>query len=504
MKKLFALFGIISISLAAVYATNDDEVIVTSDPVTEERPMADFKKIEAGGAFDLKLEQGDKNLVKITADANLMKNIITEVDNEILKIKLNKNTKGDFKEIEIHIIYKEINEIDLSGASEINGLNEIKTEKLTINLSGASEIKLNVNVNDLNTTIAGASEAYFKGIAQNHILSISGAADLDAFELETQKTDIKISGAANAKINVKQDLKANISGIAKLQYKEEPANKEIKSSGMGEINKKDSTRISVGKKRITISDGDDDVDIDIDDITNGCNKNKKIKFKGHWAGIDLGINGYLDHNNQFEVPAKYSYLELRQEKSWGININLVQQSFRIAGNKNYTDAGDNRCKRGGQFGVVTGLGWGYNNYRFVKNTKLTSDSSTIFAIHDTLLPGNFTKTKLTVSYAQLPVLFEYQFPTQNKHKRYFYVMGGAIFGMKLGSHAKQVYYENGDKVKPKQYENYHLNPVKCDLTFRVGWRFLDLFANYSVTTLFKDNKGPELHPFMIGLQLAHF
>lgn len=483
--------------LASIFATNGDEIVTTSDPITEERPLSDFTKIEAGGAFKLKLEQGDKNLAKVTADANIIKNVITEVENGTLKIKLEKNTKGNIEKLEIHIVFKEINEVTLSGASEIKGLNEIKTDKLTLNLSGASEIKLDLNVNELHTLISGASEATFKGTANTHNLNVSGAADLNALDLETQKTDIKISGAANAKINAKQDLIANISGIAKLQYKEEPANKEIKSSGMGEINKRDTAKITVGKKKITISDGDDN-------DFGKCNKDKKIKFKGHWAGVDLGINGYLDKNNQFDVPAKYSFLELRQEKSWGIDINLVQQSFRIAGNKNYIDLGDKRCKRGGQFGIVTGLGWGYNNYRFAKAIKLTSDSSTISIIPDTLLPGKYTKTKLTVSYAHLPILFEYQFPTQNKHKKYFYIMGGAVLGMKLGSHAKQVYYENGDKVKPKQYENFHLNPVKCDLTFRVGWRFMDLFANYSLTTLFKDNKGPELHPFMIGLQIARF
>ena len=41
-----------------------------------------------------------------------------------------------------------------------------------------------------------------------------------------------------------------------------------------------------------------------------------------------------------------------------------------------------------------------------------------------------------------------------------------------------------------------------DATARIGWGWVNVFATYSLTTLFKTDRGPELYPFSVGLTIS--
>ncbi|HRY97973.1 MAG TPA: hypothetical protein P5550_02850, partial [Bacteroidales bacterium] len=56
--------------------------------------------------------------------------------------------------------------------------------------------------------------------------------------------------------------------------------------------------------------------------------------------------------------------------------------------------------------------------------------------------------------------------------------------------------------KNKVRDDFHLNPLKAEGTVRLGWGVVNLFANYSFLPLFKEDEGPELYPFSVGLTLS--
>ena len=114
-----------------------------------------------------------------------------------------------------------------------------------------------------------------------------------------------------------------------------------------------------------------------------------------------------------------------------------------------------------------------------------------------IITKNFLKNKLTVSYLTLPVILEYN--TGENHK--FHIGAGMIFGARIGSHIKQVYETDGSKYKDKTYDDFNLCPYKADATLRIGVGFVNLFANYSLTPLFKKDKQPELYPLTVGLRI---
>lgn len=79
---------------------------------------------------------------------------------------------------------------------------------------------------------------------------------------------------------------------------------------------------------------------------------------------------------------------------------------------------------------------------------------------------------------------------------------GVLFAYTLGSHTKQVYEEGGNKNKIKEHDDFNINPFRTDLTLRVGYREVTVFANYALTHLFKSKEGPELPPWTMGVSLA--
>jgi hypothetical protein len=80
-----------------------------------------------------------------------------------------------------------------------------------------------------------------------------------------------------------------------------------------------------------------------------------------------------------------------------------------------------------------------------------------------------------------------------------YLAGGVIGGVNIGSHTK-IKYENN---KEKEKRNFNINPFKYDLTGRIGFGDFCIFVNYSMTSLFKIDKGPELYPLTVGISFPN-
>lgn len=274
----------------------------------------------------------------------------------------------------------------------------------------------------------------------------------------------------------------------------------------GNISKtdKDTTRIVLGKKIITLikdkegnsqviisdekgnvqfSEDDEDFhqdDFDNDDDHKDKHEKKHKKFDGHWNGIEFGMNNYLNSKNSTVLESNEKHMELYANKSWEFNLNLFEQNIPLY-KKN--------------IGLVTGLGFQFNNYRFENTNYLMATDSPYYVI-DTV--NTYKKNKLATTYLVLPLILEFQIPVGEKERALFFGLG-ATGSVKLGSHTKLI--DNNDDKK-KTHKDYNLSPFRYGLTARMGFGGLNLYANYSMVPLFEKNRGPELYPFSVGLSFT--
>ncbi len=261
--------------------------------------------------------------------------------------------------------------------------------------------------------------------------------------------------------------------------------------------KADSTKIRIGKNSITI--------IDDDEFTNVRFHNKKYrtrwddeykhkrKFRGHWSGLEFGINGYMDKNQSITMKDDLENLDLKQARSWNINLNFLQYSIGF-GTPN--------------IGLVTGMGIEFNNYHFSNPISLMVDKDKTSETYGTTIIDtsynkfDVSKTKLSTTHLTIPLLLEFQIPTGDRGHKVF-ISGGVIGELRIGAHTKVVYDDDG-KNKDKNREDFNLSTFRYSFTARIGYRGLKLFANYSPVSLFEKNKGPEVYPYSVGLILFNF
>ncbi|RPH34285.1 MAG: hypothetical protein EHM93_01620 [Bacteroidales bacterium] len=260
------------------------------------------------------------------------------------------------------------------------------------------------------------------------------------------------------------------------------------------LTKSDSTKIRIGRKSITIFDDDENTFVRFPNRKYNSKWDieyrQKRSFRGHWAGVEFGINGYMDKNQSLTMKDDVWYLDLKQARSWNFNVNFMQYSIGFGTNK---------------IGLVTGMGLEFNNYHFSNPISLKVDRDNGMTVVDsTYIKGSFkvNKTKLATTHLTIPLLLEFQIPTGDHGHRIF-ISGGVIGELRIGAHTKVVYDDNG-KNKDKNREDFNLSTFRYSYTVRIGYQGLKLFANYSPVQLFENNKGPEVYPFSVGLILFNF
>jgi len=487
-----------------------------------ERNVAPFDGIEVGGAFTVILSQGDPQMVKVETDENLQSNVVIEVEDNELQI----SSKGMHNpgKLNVYITVKELHSLNVGGAASVKGENKLTSDHLSIETSGAAKAELNIETIKLTTEVSGAADLKLSGSATEHTSELSGAGQLKALDLLTSRSTMDISGAAEGRITAKDEINADVSGAGKLTYYDEPGVKHINKSGNYEIKLQglenlgelksiegldlnelkdlevethtygDTVRVNIGNnKKIIIISGDSteislgNSKLTVDDNGNvKFHRNRKNNFNGHWAGFDLGVNGYLTPDNDMNLDPEDDYLDLRMEKSINVKLNLFEQNFNLVHNN---------------LGLVTGIGLEYNNYRFDDDVVLTETEDGVLVGGKNEDPTrDYTKSKLVVNFLNVPLMLEYQTNKFSKTSS-FHISAGMILGLKIGSHTKMV-YNDGNKQKERNFTS--LSPFKYDATVRIGWGIINLFADYSLGPMFKEGKGPELYPFAMGITLGNW
>lgn len=234
----------ILIAFMALIATASGCVINVQDTISgngkvikQTRDLPVFTGIKASAGLDVYLTQGEPQVVEVEADENLQEWIRTEVNGGVLHIYSEKMIRMA-KTRKINITCKNINNIDISSAAEITGINRLKTDKLDIDMSSAGELNLEIDANEVSISMSSAGNAELKGITQALKVNLSSAGDLDAFELEAKRGDVTVSSASTARVFITEEARFRSSSAASIQYKGEPRLAEINTSSAGSVNKK--------------------------------------------------------------------------------------------------------------------------------------------------------------------------------------------------------------------------------------------------------------------------
>ncbi len=213
---------------------------------------------------------------------------------------------------------------------------------------------------------------------------------------------------------------------------------------------------------------------------------KSKKFKGHWSGIEFGPNSFLTQHQAIINSSNNPALTPELNKSFEFCFNSLEGNVKIF---NF-------------LGLVSGIGLQWNNYKY--ETFPTYSSSYVLDL-DSLYPANqpdgstLKQISLKTFYVNVPLLIELQFPFGSGNK--FYVNFGGYAGLNVYSKLKFIYNLSGNKVKSKENVAKMVLPYHYGLTARIGIDQVQLFANYSLSPIFRSNQNPVLYPVSVGLHV---
>ena len=261
MKKI-ALFACLFIALT-LQAQNKMGVIY--DDNVEVRKLPNFTSIRVSNAIELFISQSNKTEVAVSATSEEYRNrIITEVVGGTLIIRMANNYSRWWKwgnedyRIKAYVSVNELLSLTGSGATNIKIVNGLSSEKLKINLSGASDLKGDIKAGTLIADLSGASSFKARvqanafsvkgsgacdfevaGSGDDLIVDVSGASSVKMYDYLVKAASVEVSGASSVKLNVYAMLKARATGASSVDYKGPVTNKNIQSSGASSVRHRD-------------------------------------------------------------------------------------------------------------------------------------------------------------------------------------------------------------------------------------------------------------------------
>ncbi len=237
MKKIF-LFLLVYTTAIVTKAQND----IVVDPNAEVRTLnGTFSSIRVSGGIDLYLSQSDNEAVAVSASEEKYRNSIkTIVVNGTLTIYFTgeKLWAPKNRKLKAYVSFKNIDKLEASGASDVMVSGTITGTTLHLNLSGASDFKGDVKVNELQMDLSGASDIKISGTAISVNIESSGASDVKGFDLVSDVCTAKASGASDINITVNKELNAHASGASDIYFKGNGAIKDMHSNGSSSVSRK--------------------------------------------------------------------------------------------------------------------------------------------------------------------------------------------------------------------------------------------------------------------------
>ncbi len=266
----------------------------------------------------------------------------------------------------------------------------------------------------------------------------------------------------------------------------------------------DTIRITTGRKLITIITSprkDEPTEIDVEQEMREDRTARRNLFT-YWSGLDLGVNTLLGPDNDADLGGDAEFMEIDNSRSRFFSINFMEQKIEFGSH---------------HVGLLTGLGWEFTSYHLKNNVLLAYNTDSIYGVE--IDSPEFRKNKLRQMGLRVPLMLEFntkraRLPSEEEilaknakgfdRKGNFHLAAGVVGSWYFDTMYKQKYRLDGENRKDRDKGDYQLLPYRAAASVRVGYGALNLFAEYSLTPLFRDGKGPELTPFNIGLTLVGF
>lgn len=215
-----------------------DGIEGSGNVITEKRKIeASFTKIQASTGVEVILEQGSPTEVEVEVDDNLMKYIVTKVENGTLIVKIDGNINKMENAI-VRVKTKTIEGLETSSGASIKTINKLSGTNVALKTSSGSTIQADLEYEKVSCESSSGSEIKVSGKALALDTKSSSGSEIDAKELASNEITSQSTSGSSTTVNPIVLLNAKASSGSSIDYVKEPKKvvKEETSGGSVSFN----------------------------------------------------------------------------------------------------------------------------------------------------------------------------------------------------------------------------------------------------------------------------
>ena len=206
---------------------------------TETRTPGSFSKVHSGGSWEVILEEGNTEEIRIEAKGVSLDKVRTEIEGDVLQLGL---VKGNYNNVNLkfYVTYKKLEGVKCSGSGEMEVKSDVTADEFYIGLSGSGDIKMEgLRADELDVNISGSAKVTIEsGAVGEAEISQSGSGDFEAENLSIEELNVSKSGSGGTYVGDLGMVSLHASGSGDVVYSGSPRMGDIKVSGSSSIRKR--------------------------------------------------------------------------------------------------------------------------------------------------------------------------------------------------------------------------------------------------------------------------
>jgi len=209
---------------------------------SETRDLKNFDAIKVSTGIDLYIRMGNTESVRIEADDDDMDDIKTEVRDGTLHIYMKRRNSwfnwGFNESQKAFVTVKNLKRIDASSGSDVQSENTLEGDRLEVEASSGSDVKLDVYYKTVTLDSSSGSDARMSGKAKTLIAKASSGSDIKARDLEVKIGKLRASSGSDINVTVTDELYAKASSGSDIRYYGNPQIKDTDTSSGGDVTRR--------------------------------------------------------------------------------------------------------------------------------------------------------------------------------------------------------------------------------------------------------------------------
>jgi hypothetical protein len=201
---------------------------------TEERPIAGVTGVELLTSGALTITPGTTEKLSVTAGANQLVGLTSQVINGTLILDKKTNEFSD-GEIRYALTVPPLRRVQLSGSGNAEGVSVLTGDaQVTVTGSGSATLT-GLDLTSVTVDLTGSGSVELGGRSGTQRITSTGSGDYRGSGLQSTDAEVQVGGSGDAAVTVTGSLTATVTGSGNVTYGGNPKQVTQSDTGSGEI-----------------------------------------------------------------------------------------------------------------------------------------------------------------------------------------------------------------------------------------------------------------------------